>query len=175
MYCFAYFSTVDETGLATENSRLVKWVPAFVNTFTWSGMTDEVDLVSDTHGMIIDPSVADTDDGTTVDDSIADGNNAGNTLTASWYMPRMCLTDAGEVTTGCTYTEYGDDTDTAIPYPLFRLSAEDLVESWMINGADGTTMTTCLSTDNAAGIALTGALSLATTTSVVFAGLLTLY
>ena len=33
MYCFGYFSTVDETGLATEDSRLVKWVPAFVNTF----------------------------------------------------------------------------------------------------------------------------------------------
>ena len=58
MYCFAYFSTNGETGLATVDSRLVKWVPAFVSTFSWSGMTDEVDLVSDTHGMIIDPSVS---------------------------------------------------------------------------------------------------------------------
>ena len=91
-------------------------------------------------------------------------------MTAAWYLPMVCAADAT-----CKYTEYGDGNTTELDYPLFRLSADDLVESWNINGADGVAMTSCLSTDNAAGIALTGALSLATTFTAVAAGLLTLY
>ena len=165
MYCFAYFSEVNETGLAALNSRKVKYVPVPVSTFSWTTMTDEVDLISDTvgsdaYGCIITPSVS--------TETIADGNNAGNILTATWYLPAVCENDAG-----CTYTEFGEET-TPINYPLFRISAGMMIESYAIDGADGEATTSCTQTTTT-GFALTGAVSITSIATVAFAALLTLY